>query len=186
MSARTVSVAVVIACVLAVPVAAADPGGTVVASANGGVHWTIPLPNAFGVVVQNRTLTFNARRYEDGSVSGRFEYHQVVEGDAFKFNVDVTCFVVYDGNRAKIGGVVAEQRSDRPGRHVRVVPGLRRRRGPRRTAGPFEPGRVRRRGCQRGLLQQPEPPSLRALGPPGQRAGPGLASRPGRERDTGD
>jgi hypothetical protein len=111
MSARTVSVAVVIACLLAIPVAAADPGGTVVASANGGVHWTIPLPNAFGVVVQNRTLTFNARRYEDGSVSGRFEYHQVVEGDAFKFNVDVTCFVVYDGNRAKIGGVI-EQSSD--------------------------------------------------------------------------
>jgi hypothetical protein len=111
MSARTVWAVVVIACLLAIPVAAAGPAGTVVASANGGVHWTIPLPNAFGVVVQNRTLAFNARRYGDGSVSGRFEYHQVVEGEAFKFNVDVTCFVVYDGNRAKIGGVV-EQSSD--------------------------------------------------------------------------
>ena len=104
MSARTVPAVVAAAALLAVPAAVA--GGSVVASASGGTHWTIPLPNAFGVVVQNRTLAFNARRYEDGSVSGQFEYHQVVEGDAFKFNVDVTCFVVYDGNRAKIGGVV--------------------------------------------------------------------------------
>jgi hypothetical protein len=111
MNARTVWVVVVIAGLLSIPVAAADPGGTVVASANGSAHWTIPLPNAFGVVVQNRTLALNARRYEDGTVSGRFEYHQVVEGDAFKFNVDVTCFAVYDGHRAKIGGVV-EQSSD--------------------------------------------------------------------------
>jgi hypothetical protein len=29
-----------------------------------------------------------------------------VEGEAFKFNVDVTCLNVYDGNRAKIGGVI--------------------------------------------------------------------------------
>jgi hypothetical protein len=111
MSARTLRAIVVVACLLAVPVTTAGAGGAVVASASGGAHWTIPLPNAFGVEVQNRTLAFNARRYEDGSVTGRFEYQQVVEGDAFKFNVDVTCFVVYDGNRAKIGGVV-EQSSD--------------------------------------------------------------------------
>jgi len=96
-----------IAGVLAVPVtAAAQSGGAVLASANGSAHWTIPLPNAFGVVVENRTLAFNARKYEDGSVTGQFEYHQVVEGEAFKFHVDVTCMNVYDGNRAKIGGVI--------------------------------------------------------------------------------
>ena len=39
-------------------------------------------------------------------MSGRFEYHQVVEGTAFVFNVDVTCLSVYDGNRAKIGGEI--------------------------------------------------------------------------------
>jgi hypothetical protein len=88
---------------LAVPVAAASE---VVASANGSAHWTIPLPNPFGVEVGNRTLSFNARAYADGSASGRFEYHQVVEGEAFVFNVDVTCLKVYDGNRAKLGGVV--------------------------------------------------------------------------------
>jgi hypothetical protein len=91
---------------LAVPVAAAaQSGSAVVESANGGVHWTIPLPNAFGVEVENQPLAFNARKYADGSVSGQFEYHQIVEGETFNFNVDVTCMNVY-GNRAKIGGVV--------------------------------------------------------------------------------
>jgi hypothetical protein len=90
---------------LTVPAALAAPGG-LVASASGGIHWTIPLPNAFGVEVVNQPLAFNARKYADGSVSGRFEYHQIVEGTSFDFNVDVTCMNVYDGDRAKIGGVV--------------------------------------------------------------------------------
>jgi hypothetical protein len=90
---------------LTVPAALAAPGGPVV-SASGGIHWTIPLPNAFGVEVVNQPLAFNARKYADGSVSGRFEYHQIVEGTSFDFNVDVTCMNVYDGDRAKIGGVV--------------------------------------------------------------------------------
>jgi hypothetical protein len=90
---------------LTVPAALAAPGGPV-ASASGGIHWTIPLPNAFGVEVVSQPLAFNARKYADGSVSGRFEYHQIVEGTSFDFNVDVTCMNVYDGDRAKIGGVV--------------------------------------------------------------------------------
>lgn len=95
------------AVILAVPAAAAATNGSgPVASASGGAHWTIALPNPFGVEVQNRTLAFNARKDADGSVTGRFEYHQVVEGEAFRFNVDVTCMNVYDGNRSKIGGVV--------------------------------------------------------------------------------
>jgi hypothetical protein len=107
MRARNAWALLGIAGVLAIPVgAAAQPTDTVVASANGSAHWTIPLPNAFGVVVWNRTLSFDARKYADGSVAGQFEYHQVVEGEAFKFNVGVTCLNVYDGNRAKIGGVI--------------------------------------------------------------------------------
>ena len=97
---------VAVAASLAVAAAAAAPGGAVVESASGGVHWTIPLPNPFGVEVWNRTLAFIARAYTDGTVDGRFEYHQVVEGQAFVFNVDVTCLNVYDGNRAKLGGVI--------------------------------------------------------------------------------
>ncbi len=91
---------------LVIPVTAAAGSSNTVASANGSAHWTIPLPNQFGVVVENRTLSFNARKDADGTVTGRFEYHQVVEGEAFKFNVDVTCLNVYDGNRAKLGGVI--------------------------------------------------------------------------------
>jgi hypothetical protein len=108
MRVRSVVVAVLAACVLSVPVAATASAGAVVASANGGAHWTIPLPNAFDVEVQNRTLAFNARRYEDGSASGQFDYQQLAGGEVFKFNVDVTCMALYDGNRAKIGGVVKQ------------------------------------------------------------------------------
>jgi hypothetical protein len=96
-----------IAGLLAIPVAASEPGNAVVESAGGGVHWTIPLPNAFGIEVVNQPLAFNARKYSDGSVSGEFEYHQIA-GGTFKFNVEVTCMNVYDGNRAKLGGVVRQ------------------------------------------------------------------------------
>jgi hypothetical protein len=94
-----------VAGLLTVPATAtAEPG--LVASASGGMHWTIDLPNPFGVVVGNQPLTFNAKRYADGTVSGQFEYHQVALGESFNFHVDVTCLNVYDGNRAKIGGVI--------------------------------------------------------------------------------
>jgi hypothetical protein len=90
---------------LVVPFAAATSGETT-ASASGGVHWTIPLPNPFGVVVENQPLAFNASKAAGGSVTGNFVYHQIVEGESFNFHVDVTCMNVYDGNRAKIGGVI--------------------------------------------------------------------------------
>ena len=105
MNVRTIGAAVALFAMLAVPVAAAG-GNDVVASANGGMHWTIPLPNAFGVEVGNQPLAFNARKYADGSVAGHFTYHQTGGGESFNFVVEVTCFVVYDGNRAKIGGVI--------------------------------------------------------------------------------
>jgi hypothetical protein len=103
---RTVLSLAAISAFLAVPVGSARSSGAPIASATGGIHWTIPLPNQFGVEVENRTLAFDARRNADGSAGGRFEYQQVVEGEAFVFNVDVTCMSVYDGNRAKIGGVI--------------------------------------------------------------------------------
>jgi hypothetical protein len=80
--------------------------GAVAVAASGSAHWTIEEPNPFGVRVVNRTLSFNARKMTDGAVRGVFEYHQVVEGEAFKFTVSVTCINVYDGNRAKLGGVI--------------------------------------------------------------------------------
>ena len=97
------------ACLLAVPVAAASPSGNAVfESANGGINWTIPLPNVFGVEVVSQPLAFNAVKYADGSVSGHFEYIQTAGGDTFKFGVAVTCMNVYGGNRAKIGGIVTQ------------------------------------------------------------------------------
>jgi hypothetical protein len=108
MRVRNLLVLAVSAGLLAVPVAGADQGGDTVASASGGVHWTIPLPNQFGVEVQNQPLSFQASKNADGSVEGSFVYHQLVEGESFNFHVDVTCMNVYDGNRAKIGGVVKQ------------------------------------------------------------------------------
>jgi hypothetical protein len=101
-----VRLALALASAVALVAVAGSPAAAPVESASGSAHWTIPLPNAFGVEVVNRTLSFNARQSEDGSVAGHFEYHQVVEGEAFVFNVAVTCLNVYDGNRAKIGGVI--------------------------------------------------------------------------------
>jgi len=107
MSMRTALALAGAACALAVPAGgAAGSGGAVIAAAAGGVHWVIPEPNQFGGEVQNRTLAFNARKDADGHVSGRFEYQQVFQGEAFRFNVDVTCLNVYDGYRAKLGGVI--------------------------------------------------------------------------------
>jgi hypothetical protein len=106
MRVRNFLVLVASAGLLAVPVAGAAQGGGTVASANGGVHWTIPLPNQFGVEVLNQPLSFHASKNADGNVEGSFVYHQIVEGESFNFHVDVTCMNVYDGYRAKIGGVI--------------------------------------------------------------------------------
>jgi hypothetical protein len=105
MNLRHLLVIALIASLLSIPATATGESGPV-ASASGGVHWTIALPNPFGVEVGNQPLTFNATKYADGTVTGQFEYHQVALGESFNFHVDVTCMNVYDGNRAKIGGVI--------------------------------------------------------------------------------
>src|SRR5512132_4692215 len=109
MRLRTVFALAGVAALLAVPAAAASQSDSaVVESASGGINWTIPLPNVFGVEVVNQLLAFNAVKYVDGRVSGHFEYIQKAGGDTFKFGVDVTCMNVYGGNRAKIGGIVTQ------------------------------------------------------------------------------
>jgi hypothetical protein len=87
------------------PVTPATAGGPVVQSANGGYHWTVSEDDIFGIEVGNR-LTVTARKFSDGSVGGVFVYDQAAFGDNFRFTVRVTCFNVYDGNRAKVGSVV--------------------------------------------------------------------------------
>ena len=106
MRVRTVFAAVGMAALLAVPVATAtESDQAVVAAAKGNVEWTIALPNPFDVVVGN-DLKFNARKHADGSASGKIHYIQTVEGESFEFRIDVTCLEFYDGNRAKLGGVI--------------------------------------------------------------------------------
>lgn len=93
-------------------------GSPVVESASGGYHFTTE-PHFFGVPVENR-LTFTAERHADGSLSGRYNYEQGVEGERFIFRGSVTCFVIHDtpvlldwpnipattANRAKWGGLI--------------------------------------------------------------------------------
>ena len=76
-----------------------------VAKAQGSAHWTIDA-SVFGAEVGNRTLSFTATQFADGRVEGSWEYHQVFQGEDFRFTGRVTCVEVYDGNRAKIGGVI--------------------------------------------------------------------------------
>ena len=96
----------------------AAAGSDIVATANGGYHWTIAEDDVFGVEVLSRTLTVNARKYADGTAQGIFVYHQLFLDNVFRLTMSVTCFNVYDGNRAKVGGMV--EVSNDPG----VPPGV--------------------------------------------------------------
>jgi hypothetical protein len=91
---------------LVAPGVAAAAGGPA-QSATGGVHWTIGA-DVFGAPVVSRDLTFTAAQAAGGGVDGRFTYQQVFDGDTFRFSGRVTCLGVYDGNRAKLGGVIVE------------------------------------------------------------------------------
>ena len=88
----------------ALPVTA-SVGQAPVALAAGGYRFTVP-PEVFGAEVGNH-FVFNAKRRSDGTESGHYQYDQTFLGEVFSFAGPVTCFQVYDGNRAKIGGVVA-------------------------------------------------------------------------------
>lgn len=82
--------------------------GPAVASATGSGRMVLEV---FGFTIP-QVLGFNARQYEDGSVSGHINYRQTFEGETFHFVATVTCMEVYDGNRVKFGGLLT--RSDDP------------------------------------------------------------------------
>jgi hypothetical protein len=104
MRVRTMLLALGLACLLAVPVATADDSA--VGKTKGDVEWTIP-PDVFGAEVGN-DLRFKARKHPDGTASGRIHYVQTFQGESFEFEIDVTCLEFYDGNRAKLGGVITK------------------------------------------------------------------------------
>lgn len=79
-----------------------EEASAVVASANGGVSMTLEV---FGFTIP-QVLGFEAKRFANGGVSGHINYHQIFEGERFRFNATVTCMNVYDGNRVKYGGEV--------------------------------------------------------------------------------
>ena len=63
MRLRTIFALAGTAALLAIPVAAASPSdNAVVESASGGINWTIPLPNVFGVEVVSQLLAFQRRQ----------------------------------------------------------------------------------------------------------------------------
>jgi hypothetical protein len=43
-----------------------------------------------------RNHSFQVRKRADGSVTGRFKHHQVVEGESFKFEFEATCMGIHD------------------------------------------------------------------------------------------
>jgi hypothetical protein len=103
MRVRSIVLGAAVLGLLAVPVATAHDSA-IVGKAKGDVEWTIP-PDVFGAEVGN-DLQFNARKHADGSASGRIHYIQTFQGESFEFEIDVTCLEFYDGNRAKLGGVI--------------------------------------------------------------------------------
>ncbi len=105
MRVRSIVLAAAVLGLLAVPVAAAHDSDTaVVGKTKGDVEWTIP-PDLFGAEVGN-DLAFKAHKHADGSASGWIHYVQTFQGETFAFEIDVTCLEFYDGNRAKLGGVI--------------------------------------------------------------------------------
>lgn len=97
---------VALACLFAVPVALADDDDED-AKVKGDITWTIP-PDVFGAEVGN-DLRFDARKTDEGDISGHIHYEQAFQGELFVFDIDVTCLVVYDGGtRAKLGGIITE------------------------------------------------------------------------------
>lgn len=83
-------------------------GNGIVESVTGSTHMTVPfsefVPGAEGEVVM-RTLSYNALRHADGSVSGQYEYQVDVLGDDSAVHGSIICFKA-QGNRAWIGATV--------------------------------------------------------------------------------
>jgi hypothetical protein len=90
-------------------------GTNVVASASGGVKYTLNLGDLDGDGVDDpidQRLTFTAQKGSDGAVKGNILYEQQVFGETFRFKSDVSCINVYDGNRVKFGGPITQSNDE--------------------------------------------------------------------------
>ncbi len=81
-------------------------GSGAVAVATGSYRFFAP-EEVFGVEIHGR-FTFEARKYADGSVEGQYDYDEIYPDQTLTYRGTVTCFQVYDGSRAKIGGLIEE------------------------------------------------------------------------------
>jgi hypothetical protein len=100
---------------VAATLAAQAHGANTVASASGGVKYTLLGLDFDGDGVDDpihQRLSFTAKKGNDGTVKGNILYVQEAFGESFRFNGNVSCINVYDGNRVKFGGPVTQ--SDDP------------------------------------------------------------------------
>jgi hypothetical protein len=79
------------------------------AAVDGSTHVLLG-PATFGVTVQQDPLTYDAVRFADGSVRGRWHYDYYEAGVLTTYSGRVTCLAV-KGNRAWVGGPI-EHSSD--------------------------------------------------------------------------
>jgi hypothetical protein len=80
-------------------------------TARGRYHATVP-PSVFGTIQPIRAdFHFDARKTDDGRVSGEYSVDEYVDGTTYHYRGTMTCFGDYDfngltGNRAKLGGIL--------------------------------------------------------------------------------
>ena len=90
-------------------------GANVVASASGGAQYTLEGVDFDGDGVPDplpQHVSFTAQKSADGTVKGSIVYSQEFQGETFWLRSNVTCINVYDGNRAKYGGLVLDANFD--------------------------------------------------------------------------
>ena len=97
------------------PITAGDAAGSrpALASAEAldlmaaGSYRVIAPEEVFGVEIGG-TFTFDARKHVSGVEAGHFRYDEIYPDQVLTYEGIVTCINVYDGTRAKIGGVITE------------------------------------------------------------------------------
>lgn len=72
-----------------------------------GNYRVIAPEEVFGVEIGG-TFTFDARKDASGAEAGHFRYDEIYPDQVLTYEGIVTCINVYDGTRAKIGGVITE------------------------------------------------------------------------------
>jgi len=95
------------------PLAMSGPAASLVSAAHrsiaNGSYTIVAPPEVFGVLIKGKH-NYSALRLPTGDVQGRFIYDEIYPdlGLTFTYRGRVTCFRIYDGTRAKVGGLIEE------------------------------------------------------------------------------